>query len=210
MKRNILQTVLLTLLSTLLFSCRNSGKNENNSSKNDVSIGQYYIPSAAEIPSFYLSLVQRTQTDSSVIFIAKSLQDVDTIGMQIEILKQIPAGITPEGVADEDNGFKQGAIKFTSLGGVSDHLVSAMSDLYKLPVGGGMTSIPLEPLVFSSNEKDVDLTKNGTYTFKVFLENQIGPEAEAFVVVDTYKRLFEFRAKDSTQYKTIVSAFKGE
>lgn len=210
MKRNLLPALAMILTITALASCGNSGKNKDGSSKHDVVISQYHIPSASENPSFFLSLVKRTQTDSSVVFIAKSLREADTIGMQIEVLKHVPAGITIDGLPDEEKGFRQGAIKFTSLGPISDKLVAAMAHIYKLPEESGMTKATLDPLVFSSNKKDADLTKNGTYSFKVFLENQIGPEAEAFVVIDTYKRSFEFRAKDSTQYRPIVSAFQGE
>ncbi len=210
MKSDLLSIIIAMLVSVVFSSCGNSTKNEGSTKKDDVTIGQYHIPSATENPSFYLSLVQSSQTDSSVVFVAKSLREADTIGMQIEILKHLPAGVTVEGLPDEENGFKMGAIKFSSIGKYSDQLVAAMAHMYKLPDTQGMTTATLAPLVFSSNNKAADLTKNGTYTFKLFLENQIGPEAEAFVVVDTYKRLFEFRAKDSTQYKPIVSAFQGE
>ncbi|MGO1243646.1 MAG: hypothetical protein ACTJHT_02160 [Sphingobacterium sp.] len=210
MKRDLVSAIIVLLSLGVLSSCGNSGKNEDGSSKHDVKIGQYHIPSASENPSFYLSLVKSRQTDSTVVFVAKSLREADTIGVQIEILKNMPAGITPDGMPDEDNGFTEGAIKFTSIGTNSDELVAAMAHVFKLPEEKGMTTATLAPLAFSSNKKDADLTKNGTYTFKLFFENQIGPEAEAFVVFDTYKRLFEFRAKDSTQYKPLVSAFQGQ
>src|SRR5690606_6783377 len=97
-----------------------------------------------------------------------------------------------------------------SIGAESDRFVQAVADLYKQPVEGGMTSSTLLPLVFSSNKKNVDLNSNQTYTFKLFFENELGDEAEAFAVLDLYKRLFELRAKDATHYKRVLAAFQGK
>jgi hypothetical protein len=64
--------------------------------------------------------------------------------------------------------------------------------------------------VFSSNKGEVDLTKNATYSFKLFFDNEQGEPAEVFVIVDTYRKSLEITEKDSTFRKQLLSAFEGK
>lgn len=164
----------------------------------------------AETQTLSFQLIESGETDSSTVFLAKSLYKEDTVGLEIEVLKDIPAGVTGQGQVDGEIGFVQGAIRFSSIGGQSDALVKSLSDLFKLESSGTMTETTIDPLVFSSNNRTVDLSAKATYSFKLFLDNQEGKEAEVFAVLDTYRRVFEISEKDTTFRKNILSAFVGE
>ncbi|MFD1769054.1 hypothetical protein [Sphingobacterium suaedae] len=212
MKTTLFPAVIFIGLGGILCGCGNNSKTEDKSQQAKQltqNIGQYIVNSDTENPSVYLSLVDSKETDSSMVYVAKSLRNRDTIGLQIEVVKNIPAGLYPDGNPNNEKGFTSGAIKFSSIGSESDNFIQALGGLYKHSVKGGMTEVTLLPLVFSSNKKNIDLKKNGTYTFKLFFNNSAGAEAEVFAVLDLYKRLFEFRAKDSTQYERILAAFQG-
>lgn len=204
---------LWTLLAAVVTSCGNAQKTENQDSTNGQQksaqeLGQF-VGTGTDNPSIYFYLQDTEETDSSVVYIAKSLHKEDTVGLRIEVAKDIPAGVSSEGTPDNDAGFKTGVIKFSSLGKTSDTFMAALGELYKIPAKGGMTSSPITPLVFSSNTKAVDLSSNSTYSFKLFFENTAGAEAEVFGILDLYRRLFELKAKDASQYERILSAFEG-
>ena len=170
----------------------------------------YRATTNIENPSVYLRLVDKQITDSSAVFITKAMDEQDTIGLKIEVIDGISAGIYEDGTVNEDKGFMKGAIKISSLGVLSDNYVKALGKLYDMPTQEPMTTEVLLPLVFSSNKKNVDLRSNETYTFKVFLENKVADEAEAFVTLDLYNRRFELRAKDASFYPALISSFTGK
>lgn|SRR5690606_4587629 len=194
----------------LLASCGGNTSKESSQAAMEQQLGQFVAESEKENPTLYLRLVSSEQTDSSTVYLAKSLKGTDTIGLQIEVMKDIEAGLFADEAVKEDKGFRTGAIKFTSVGKLSDNFVGALGEVYKLPVGGGMVQGTLSPLAFSSNKKAVDLSGNDTYSFKMFLENGVGEPAEIFAKLDLYKRTFEFIARDTTQYDRIVAAFEGK
>lgn len=213
MKNIHIPFVVCTLLTAVFVSCGSPSSTDKEESKEGINasaqeLGQF-VGTGTDNPSIYFYLQDTHETDSSVIYIAKSLHQQDTVGLQIEVSKDIPAGITAEGTADDKNGFKEGIIKFTSLGKESDAFVKALGELYKIPAKGGMASSPITPLVFSSNKKAVDLSNNSTYSFKLFFANNAGAEGEVFGILDLYRRLFELKARDAAQYERILSAFEG-
>lgn len=158
---------------------------------------------------FFLNIVDEEKTDSTIIYTAKSLFKEDTVGLKIEVLKKIAAGVTASGEPDQENGFVPGAIRFSSLGADSDHFVQALQELFDLKDTGKMTASKVAPLVFSSNNEAIDLEKNkqATYSFKLFLENDLGAEAEVFAVLDTYRKSFEISEKDNSFRAQIIAAF---
>ncbi|MCL7987556.1 hypothetical protein M8998_06360 [Sphingobacterium sp. lm-10] len=158
---------------------------------------------------FFLNIVGEEQTDSTIIYTAKSIFREDTVGLKIEVLKKIAAGVTASGEPDQENGFVPGAIRFSSLGASSDHFVQALQDLFDLKDTGKMTASVVAPLVFSSNNEAIDLgtDKQATYSFKLFLENELGAEAEVFAVLDTYRKSFEISEKDTSFRPQLIAAF---
>lgn len=211
-KKTIVQMAAVAILASALTGCGNNQTSNENATEDAMlaNLGQYVAASATENPAVFLSLVKSTETDSSVVYTAKSLRDQDTIGIQIEVNKDIPAGVYADGGINEENGFTQGTITFSSIGEESDGFVEALAAAYEQPSGSGMTSSTLQPHVFSSNKTVVDLTENGTYSFKLSFENSLGEGAEVFATLDLFRRAFEFRAKDVEQHPLILSAFTGE
>jgi len=196
-------------------SCGNSNKTEGGSSDstgsksksvlkpltNDTETNQFHL---------YFDMVKSSETDSSIVYDASSQFNNEPVGFKVEILKDIAPGIDAAGQPDEDLGFKQGAIRISSNGAPSDSFVKALGTLFKLPTDGKMSTSTIAPLVFSSNNKKVDLTNPGTYSFKYFFKNGTGKEAEMFGTVDIYKQSFELGEKDSTYRAAIISAFEGK
>lgn len=212
--RKLTNTFAFALAATFaLSSCNNANKTEgekSNLSDMEKNLPEYKASTNIENPSVYLRLVDKTMTDSSAVFIAKALDGKDTIGLSIEVIDGMHGGVLEDGTANEERGFREGGIKIKSIGAVSDNFVKSLADLYDLKEDAKMTSETLLPLVFSSNKKNVDLNSNDTYTFKVFLDNAMGKEAEAFITLDLYSRRFEMRGRDATEYVRIISAFTGK
>ncbi|PRD48582.1 hypothetical protein [Sphingobacterium haloxyli] len=209
MKSTILQATAVMMLASTLISCGNNQKGNENATEDALTanLRQYVATSTTDNPAIFLSLVKSTETDSAVVYVGKSLNDKDTIGLQIEITKNIPAGVFEDGNVNEEKAFHEGAIKFSSIGDESDRFVKAVATLYKQPIDSAMTDAILAPLVFSSNKTVVDLSGNGTYAFKLFFANSAGEEAEVFAELNLYNRSFKMWAKDGEQYPRILSAF---
>lgn len=206
--------ILCTIGAALLMSSCNSSqqKNENDSSVADQTLNNrpFINDPNTETFRFFLNIMSEEATDTSVIYTARSLYESDTVGLNIEVLKNIPAGVTAEGQPDEDNGFIEGAITFSSIGAESDNFVKALQEVYGIDANGTMTGETIRPLVFSSNNEAVDLNKKTAYSFKLFIGNPVGAEAEVFVVLDTYRKSFEITEKDDTYRAQLISAFTGE
>lgn len=211
MKTTFLQAAAVMMLASASIGCGNSQKGNENATEDALTanLAQFVATSTTDNPAIYLSLVKSTETDSSMVYIGKSLNDKDTLGLQLEITKNIPAGVFEDGNVNDEKAFQEGAIKFSSVGEESNRFVKAVADLYEQPVDNGMTDAILEPLVFSSNKTVVDLTGNGTYAFKLFFANSLGEEAEIFAELNLYNRSFKMWAKDAEQYPRILSAFTG-
>ncbi|PVH26674.1 hypothetical protein [Sphingobacterium corticibacter] len=204
---------MVTLLGAML-GCQSPQKQDNGTadSNNDQQILEsrpFVNDEKAAKYKFFLNIVGEEKTDSTIIYTAKSLFKEDTVGLKIEVLKEIAAGVTATGEPDQENGFVPGAIRFSSLGADSDHFVQALQELFDLKDTGKMTMNTVAPLVFSSNNEAIDLNKNkqATYSFKLFLENDLGAEAEVFAVLDTYRKSFEISEKDNSFRAQIIAAF---
>ncbi|MFZ4861613.1 hypothetical protein ACL9RF_05455 [Sphingobacterium sp. Mn56C] len=205
-----LSTVGLIFLASCTNSSTGTSTSATQSGNTVLSLTQLVneTPSAKE--QFYLRLTDSSVTDSSVVYAVKSLYKSDTVGFNLEVLKDIKPGVTVDGKVDEKNGFVKGALKLSSNGEQSDTFVKALGEIFNLPATGKMTTVTLLPTVFSSNKNEVDLKKSATYTFKLFFDNKLGRPAEVFAIVDTYKKSFELSEKDSTYRKELIAAFEHE
>lgn len=212
MKKTILQAAAAMMLASTLASCGNNQTSNNTSTEDamNANLRQYVATSTTDNPAIFLSLVKSTETDSSMIYVGKSLNEQDTLALQIEIKKDIPAGVYADGEVNEEKAFTTGTIRFSSLGAESDNFVKAVAALYEQPTDKGMSQNPLEPIVFSSNKTVVDLTGNQTYAFKFSFANGLGEGAEMFGELNLYNRSFKLWSKDTEQHPLIVSAFTGE
>ncbi|UIR54504.1 hypothetical protein LZQ00_09490 [Sphingobacterium sp. SRCM116780] len=157
----------------------------------------------------FLRIVDDVKTDSSHIYTTQGLHDQDTVGLKIEVVNQIRAGIIDE-EPNDDVGFSKGKIKISSLGAQSDAFIKALGSIYEIKTSDPFTSATLLPNVFSSNKVNVDLDKTATYSFKLFLDNSSGTPAEMFFSVDTYKRSVEFSEKDPKFRPLFIGALTGK
>ncbi|MFZ4262681.1 hypothetical protein ACFRAE_11605 [Sphingobacterium sp. HJSM2_6] len=164
---------------------------------------------SADKVHLYFQINETNQTDSSVIYEAKSQYKEDTVGLKVEVLKNIVPGLNVDGSPNGEVGFHKGSVRISSIGAASDNLVKGLGELFQMPTTAKMTSETLNPLVFSSNKDAVDLSKASTYSFKYFFDNSTGKEAELFGVLDTYKKSFELTEKDSTYRAAILATFTG-
>jgi len=162
-----------------------------------------------EKKNFFLRITDEVKTDSSRIYTTKSIYNKDTVGVKIEVVDFIPAGII-DGQPSDDVGFTKGKIKITTLGTLSDNLVKALGELFQIPTTDGFTKEVVLPNVFSSNKVNVDLSKKTAYSFKLFLENKKAEPAELFFNVDTYKHSIEFSEKDPSFRAGFISALTGK
>lgn len=204
---------LALVASWAITSCNNTSKNGNtgsNSAQGSPTIEQLTNVKDAAKQQLFLRFTDEISTDSSMIYTAKSLFGTDTVGLKVEVLKNIKPGLSDDGTVNEHSGFVKGSIKLSSIGGQSDAFVKALGTMFKLPTSGIMTNTVLLPTVFSSNKTAVDLGKSSTYSFKLFLDNGAGEPAEVFAIVDTYRKSFELSEKDSTFRKQVLAAFEGK
>lgn len=193
------------LLST---SCNNATKSTDGA--NNAPVLQQLTPDKnAERINLFLGFTDVVETDSSVIYTAKSLFNTDTVGLKAEVLKNIKPGINNEGQPTMD-GFLNGVIKLSSIGAESDNFVKALSSLYAIPATGGMTKEVILPTVFSSNKVVADLSQPTTYTFKLFLENKTGEPAQLSFALDLYRKAIDIGEYNPALRAETIAAFEGK
>lgn len=194
------------LLPIALFaSCSNAPKNKETTKTETVKL--FPLTKNVENPSLiYLSLMDKKEGDTSITYTAKGLSQNDTVSFQVEISKNIQAGINKDGSVNEKDGFKKGSITFKSLGPPSDAFVSALAKLWKVEGIAKMKSQAIQPLAFSSNKKPFDPNKLSTNSFKLFFDADSTNPGEIFFTFDTYKRSIQFQEKDAEQRSAIIRA----
>ena len=197
-----------SLVAALLFaSCGNS--NTSTQSAQSPSLEKFTNDKTAAKQQLFLRIVDESQTDSSHVYVAKSVFDQDTVGLKVEVLKNIKPGVNGQGRPVED-GFVKGAIKLSSIGAESDALVKSLATIFNSSSDGVFSSTTLLPTVFSSNTVEVDLNKKSTYSFKLFFDNTVGEPAEVFATLDLYKRSIEFSEKDASYRAQFLAAITGK
>ncbi|WP_144243331.1 hypothetical protein [Sphingobacterium sp. ML3W] len=205
----------IAVLSALAFAtaCGNTNQKQEGaakSNKNEPRVEELTLDGpVTNNKHLFLRIVDDVKTDSSHIYTAKSVYKGDTVGLKVEVVNMIPAGIISD-QANEEVGFTKGKIKFSSLGSESDAFVKALGAIYELPASASFSNTTLLPTVFSSNKVNVDLDKTATYSFKLFLEQKAGDPAEMFLNVDTYKKSIEFQEKDPKFRAPFISALEGK
>jgi hypothetical protein len=204
--KSIFATGVITAL--ILSSCGNSTNSEN-SSNTTPSLEKLTNDKAAVKQQLFLRIVDESSTDSSHVYIAKSVFEQDTVGLQVEVLKNITPGVNDQGRPVED-GFVRGAIKLSSIGAESDALIKSLATIFGSQSTGSFASSTILPTVFSSNTVAVDLSTKSTYSFKLFFDNAVAEPAEVFATLDLYKRSFEIGEKDALYRAGLLSALEGK
>lgn len=202
------RSIAMLLSIILLASCNNASTSGGGSKPETAKL--LPITHNLENPtSIFLNIVDKKEEATSSSYIAKGLYQDDTVGLIIEINKNIPAGINDDGSPNEKEGFKKGAVTFKKSGVESDLFVSALAKLWKIDGIEKMKTAPIQPLAFFSNKKPIDLNKPSTNSFKLFFDEDSKDPGEIFFTLDTYKRSIEFQEKDP-QYRSAIAHAFGE
>lgn len=195
----------LLLISAIVISACNNSSSSTDGSTVTLSA----ITTNTENPtSIFLGIVDKIEEDTAFSYITKGLFEGDTVGLVIEVAKDILPGVNADDSVNEADGFRTGSITFHSAGVESDAFVSALAKLWGL--GDSiytMTSSPVKPLVFSSNKVVVDHTKPTTSSYKLFFDPESRNAGEVFFTLDNYRRFVEFQEKDSIYRVKIMQAF---
>jgi hypothetical protein len=204
-KRDMNHLIAILLSIILISSCTNAPTSDEGNAKTTELIS--IVRNPQNPTSIFLDLVDKTEGDTSVSYVAKGVYQNDTVGFIVEVAKNIPAGINNDGSVNEKDGFKTGVITFKKSGVESDLFVAALGKLWHVSDIDKMKMEPIQPLVFSSNKKPVNLNKPSTSSFKLFFDKDSSTPGEVFFTFDTYKRSIEFQEKDAQHRATIAGAF---
>lgn len=198
-------SIAMLLSVFLISSCNNASTSDEDRTE---TARLFPITNNPENPSsIFLNLLDKTEGDTSVSYIAKGLYQDDTVGFIIEVDKNIPAGVNNDGSVNEEDGFKKGSVKFKKSGAESDLFVTALAELWQVDDIEKMKTEPIEPLAFFSNKKAIDLDRASTNSFKLFFNEDSTNPGEIFFTFDTYKRNIEFQEKDAQQRSAVARAF---
>lgn len=194
----------LILAFGFMASC---GSTEDTSTHTESEIMTFTGPSEK---SLYLSIVDQNEQDTSFIYKLSAVHNGDTIGFDLSMDKDIPAGVNTDGTVNEDNGFKTGTVKFIRSGEESDRLIQHLATLWAIDLENtSFSNSPVVPLTFSSNKDEVNHSSPATHSFKLFLNPDAREPGELFFTHDTYLRRVELQEKDSTYRLEILRALTG-
>lgn len=202
MKYAVFNGLIYIIILTLFSSCGSNSRNPM-----EKNLPKLIENPEQENPDFYFRIISMEESDSSYLCMLKSMNLNDTVGMEMEIMKGINPGINEDGTPDLENGFYENKIKFLRTNKLTSQFISAMTSQYKIDIQHTNPKDIVKPIVFSSNKKTIDFTKDEIYALKLFFKNSIGAEAEIFARIDWHRRLFEFKPKDQTYFKSFVDSF---
>jgi hypothetical protein len=186
MKRNLLYVI--TLL--FLFSCKPPEKG----------LTQIVLKKADDgFVDLVLNIVDKKETDSTIIFKVQGLHNADTVGLEISLKKNIKAGVVN---GDMKNTFLSNGISLRSLGKESDRFLTTLASLYNLKSKGEMRTDKMIFEVANLNETDVDYN-SGQYRFKAFLQTDTDVP-ELFINFDFTNQLIALNEKDQEYRQGII------
>lgn len=155
----------------------------------------------------FLKITDRKEKNESVIYIAKGLYKGKVVGLKVEVLKNMMAGLLPSGEVNQ-NAFYRDGIRFFSIGNESDELVKALSNLYQFPTIKSFPESIVGAMTFSLNEIPVDLKNNEHYKFKLFFQdNSEDLYCEMYCNLDLLDGVIELHEKDEEYRENIIKTF---
>jgi len=150
-----------------------------------------------------LSIESDSDTGISHIYIAKAKLCNRETGLKVEIMSDLPAGINRSGEITKD-GFVADAVLIASIGEESDNFIRSTAELYGLPKPDRFSQKPLSFTIFSLNEHDADLSRNGYYMFKLFMETE-DLYGEIYLNINLDKQIIELKEKDQEYRQAIIT-----
>jgi hypothetical protein len=147
-----------------------------------------------------LSIIDKKETDTSFVYLAKGLYKNDTVGIQISLKKGLQAGIVN---GEMKNVFVPNGISINSIGLASDRLLNAMTDLYKIDSINKVMRNDLMILTCANlNQQTIDYN-SGEYKFKIFMESD-EDNPELFMDFDFSNNLILLNEKDIEYRKGVL------
>lgn len=191
----------------ILFGCNNDSNYKNTFPS--VKLEPIITDTTDSFCDIFLKITSETKIANKHIYIAKGLYKNITVGLQFEIISQLPYGITNEGEVNTKDGFIHEGIWLVSIGQETDNFLRAISELYKIPTSKTFSRNKIPATIFSLNKVNTDLNNLGYYKFKVFFnENEDeNSYAEIYINIDTEKKVIEFHEKDQEYRKPLVNTF---
>lgn len=158
------------------------------------------IDKASGFVDLALTIVEKSQTDSTYLYIAQGLYKSDTVGVEISLKKNLKAGIVN---GEMKNAFVNNGITIKSIGTKSDKLLKSMTELYGVDsIGNQMRNDLIVLTCANLNQQDIDYS-SGKYKFKVFMESE-DDYAELFVDFDFSNNLILLNEKDLEYRKGVL------
>jgi hypothetical protein len=158
----------------------------------------------------FLKITEQTEAQDSIVFTAKGLYKEQIVGLDVEVKKNMVAGLLPSGEINQ-NAFYRDGIKFFSIGEESDTLLMALSILYQFPTENAFSRTIEGAMTFSLNETPVDLRRREHYRFKIFFQDDSGDlYCEIFCNIDLTGNVIELHEKDEEYRKNIIKTFAGQ
>ncbi|MGS2765135.1 hypothetical protein [Sinomicrobium sp. M5D2P9] len=135
--------------------------------------------------------------------ICKAKYENQVVGLKINIVDGIPAGIVNEEI--DNTSFVANGVEIHSIGKESDKLIEVISKLYGQPKKTKFTEEKLTFTVFPLN-KEKGILENGRFHFKLFFDENDEPNlyAEIFLNPDLKNGTVALNEKDEEYRLNIV------
>src|SRR5580765_1716482 len=166
----LLHIILMGLFSSLFGCGQNNNKRQQANSSKLADITSRTDTSEG-FSDIFLTITSSNKTDTTNTYIGQGLYKSKIVGLKFEINSKLPFGITSDGEINSKGGFIRNGVKFISIGQESNELINALSDLYNEPTRKPFSKKVISASVFSLNQQDTNLDKNGYYQFKLFFND---------------------------------------
>lgn len=157
----------------------------------------------------FLKITEQIENENSVTYTAKGLYNEQTVGILIEVIKNMEPGLLPSGEINQEAFYRDG-IKLYSIGEQSNLLLKALSTLYQFPTNKTFSTAIEGAMTFSLNEISVDLKKKEHYKFKLFFHDDSEElYCEMFCNIDLVGGNIELHEKDEDYRENIIKTLAG-
>lgn len=151
-----------------------------------------------------LKITETGEYDNEYYYIARGNYKNQEVGLKIHLKKNISAGIVDNNF---HNVFLKEGIRLQSIGMASDHLLTAMAELYGIDNQGLSLKSDLPALTCANlNQTDINYDQ-GEYRFKLFMETD-DDSAELFVNFDFTKGYIHLDEKDMDYRMGVIEFLK--
>ncbi|RQO69395.1 hypothetical protein DBR43_15020 [Pedobacter sp. KBW06] len=199
MSFNYIKIILIISFTASIFSCQSEKTTQNNKLEEIT----FRTDTSEGFRDISLKILSDKPTDSTHIYLAKGLYKGKTVGIQIEVKSDMPAGITKDGEIS-NTGFVKKPVTFFSIGKESNEFVKALSNLYAVDTSKPFTKRVTATTAFSLNKDIANLNTAGGYKFKLFFETETDVP-EIYLNLNLQEGIIEISEKDQAYRKPIMN-----